>query len=90
MDALILDFDGVVVDSEPIHWRGFAAVLKRIGVELSWDDYRERYLGFDDHDCFAAVLADHGITTSDRKAGGYDMIPTSASSLMTASTTLWG
>ncbi len=67
VDAVIFDFDGIVVDSEPIHWAGFAAVLRPLGVELSWDRYRERYLGFDDHDCFAAVLADRGTAASEAR-----------------------
>jgi beta-phosphoglucomutase len=60
MDSVIFDFDGVIVDSEPVHFAGFAAVLRERGIELSWDDYRERYLGYDDHDCFLAVCADRG------------------------------
>jgi beta-phosphoglucomutase len=65
MDAVIFDFDGVIVDSEPVHWAGFARVLRGEGVELGWEEYRERYLGFDDHDCFAAVLADRGIAAAE-------------------------
>jgi len=61
MDAVIFDFDGVLVDSEPLHWAGFAEVLRGVGVELGWDDYCGRYLGFDDHDCFQTVLGDRGV-----------------------------
>ncbi len=61
MDALIFDFDGVIVDSEPIHFMGFAKVLAQRGIELSKAEYYTRYLGYDDHDCFAAVLRDHGM-----------------------------
>lgn len=60
MDALIFDFDGVVVDSEPIHLVGFQQVLRGVGVEMTHDDYFGKYLGFDDRDCFAAALRDHG------------------------------
>ena len=60
MDAVIFDFDGVIVDSEPVHWAGFARVLRTRGIALSWDDYCERYLGYDDRDCFLAVSADRG------------------------------
>ena len=60
MDALIFDFDGVVVDSEPIHLACFRAVLSRAGVDLRTEDYYSKYLGFDDHDCFVAALRDHG------------------------------
>jgi beta-phosphoglucomutase len=61
MDAVVFDFDGVIVDSEPVHWAGFARVLRAHGIELSWDGYRERYLGYDDRDCFLAVGRDHGL-----------------------------
>lgn len=67
VDAVIFDFDGVVVDSEPVHCAGFARVLGELGVTLTWETYCERYLGFDDHDCFAAVLADHGVAASEAR-----------------------
>jgi len=57
---MIFDFDGVVVDSEPIHLLAFQRVLAREGLEMTRKDYYGRYLGFDDHDCFAAVAADKG------------------------------
>ena len=60
MDALIFDFDGVIVDSEPIHLMGFQHVLAQAGVEITEAEYYERYLGYDDHDCFEAVSRDKG------------------------------
>ena len=60
MDALIFDFDGVVVDSEPVHLSAFQRVLRGAGIEMTRDDYYGKYLGFDDHDCFAAAAADNG------------------------------
>jgi len=67
MDAMIFDFDGVVVDSEPIHFRGFREVLAEAGVTLSREDYYGKYLGFDDHDCFAAALGDCGLPAGERE-----------------------
>lgn len=60
MDALIFDFDGVLVDSEPIHFAGFSGVLKEYGIDLKAEAYYEKYLGYDDHDCFEAVFEDNG------------------------------
>jgi len=60
LDALIFDFDGVIVDSEPVHLECFRAVLAGAGVSLTREDYYGKYLGFDDHDCFAAALASAG------------------------------
>jgi beta-phosphoglucomutase len=65
MDALITDFDGVVVDSEPLHFRGFADILAAEDIVLTWESYTSTYMALDDHDCFQAVAADHGRTFSD-------------------------
>ncbi len=61
MDAMIFDFDGVIVDSEPVHLACFQRVLRSAGLELSQDDYYARYLGYDDHDCLEAVARDAGV-----------------------------
>jgi len=65
VDALIFDFDGVVVDSEPIHLRCFQQVLAGVGVRLTTQEYYGKYLGYDDHDCFLAVAADKGLSVSE-------------------------
>ena len=67
MDAMIFDFDGVVVDSEPIHLATFREVLARYDIELTSEDYYSKYLGFDDHDCFKAVLAEAGQETDEEQ-----------------------
>jgi beta-phosphoglucomutase len=59
-DALVFDFDGVVVDSEPLHMRAFQQVLRPVGIELTREQYYAHYIGFDDRDCFAHVLTDNG------------------------------
>ena len=59
-DAVIFDFDGVIVDSEPIHLQCFAETLGPLGIALTARDYYAKYLGFDDHDCYATVLQDNG------------------------------
>jgi len=61
MDALIFDFDGVLVDSEPIHLQAFMETLRPMGVELTRQEYFEKYLGFDDYTCLAEALRYHGL-----------------------------
>jgi beta-phosphoglucomutase len=58
--AFLFDFNGVLVDDEPIHLEMFQKVLRDEGIELSAADYYDRYLGFDDRGCFAGVLEAHG------------------------------
>lgn len=54
--AVIYDFNGVLVDDEPLHLELFQRVLEEEGVALSEDAYYAEYLGYDDRGCFAAVL----------------------------------
>jgi HAD superfamily hydrolase (TIGR01509 family) len=58
--AILFDFNGVLVDDEPIHLEMFQRVLGEEGVSLTADDYYARYLGLDDRSCFAAVLTAAG------------------------------
>ncbi len=54
--AILFDFNGVLVDDEPIHLELFQKVLAEEGIDLSAEDYYAHYLGFDDRGCFRAVL----------------------------------
>jgi len=58
--AIVFDFDGVIANSEPLHYRSFRDVLADTGVVLSERDYYARYLGYDDVGVFKAVAADGG------------------------------
>ena len=49
-DAILFDFDGVLVDSEPMHCACWAEVLAPFGVTLEWDFYRREGIGIDDRD----------------------------------------
>ncbi len=62
--ALLFDFNGILVDDEPLHFALFRRVLGEEGVDLSQADYFERYLGFDDRGCFEAALAAAGRAAS--------------------------
>jgi len=62
--AIVFDFDGVIANSEPLHFRAFREVLARRGVELTEPDYYTRYLGFDDLGAFRAIAKDRGRTWS--------------------------
>lgn len=57
---MIFDFDGVIVDTEPIHWRAFLEVLTPLGIPLPWEEYAERYMGFDDRDAFREAFRAQG------------------------------
>lgn len=58
--AVIFDFDGVIVDTEPLHYRAFLEILSPMGLGFSWDEYQEKLMGFDDRDAFREVFAEAG------------------------------
>jgi len=58
--AVLFDFDGVLVNSEPLHFFAFQEVLKAEGIDLTEQQYYRQLLGFDDRGGFQHVLAIHG------------------------------
>ncbi|MBI1338444.1 MAG: HAD-IA family hydrolase [Phycisphaera sp.] len=58
--AIIFDFDGVIVDSERLHYLAFLRVMERYAFTFDFNQYLTRYVGFDDRDGFRALLADAG------------------------------
>lgn len=60
--AVIFDFDGVIANSEPLHFAAFRGVLADEGVGLIEEDYYARYLGYDDMGVFRAVSGDRGLS----------------------------
>lgn len=67
LQAIVLDFDGVIADSEPLHLAAFQLSLAEHGIELSAEEYYARYLGFDDVGVFQALARDREIPMSDRQ-----------------------
>lgn len=51
-EAVIFDFDGILVDTEPMHYEAFRKVLEPRGMGFTWKEYVEIYMGFDDRDAF--------------------------------------
>ncbi len=56
--VLIFDFDGVLADTEPLHWKTWAELLGGHGISLSWSDYCRAGRGYRDSD----MLNNLGIT----------------------------
>jgi beta-phosphoglucomutase len=63
--AVVFDFDGVIANSEPLHFRAYRDVLAERGVALSESAYYEHYLGYDDVGAFRAIGADAGAPFAD-------------------------
>jgi HAD superfamily hydrolase (TIGR01509 family) len=66
LQAIVLDFDGVIADSEPLHLAAFQQTLAEEGIELGADDYYARYLGFDDVGLVEALARDRRVAMTSR------------------------
>ncbi len=60
IQAVIFDFNGVLIDDESVHFELFREVLAEEGVSITDRDYHDKYLGLDDRGCFEAALRDGG------------------------------
>jgi beta-phosphoglucomutase len=67
--AIVFDFDGVIANSEPLHFRAFRDVLAEEGVTLTEADYYAVYLGFSDAGVFQAIRAARGAWSPAHIAG---------------------
>jgi len=65
--AVIFDFNGIIVDDEPIHFKLFQRVLGEEGIVLTEEDYYARYLGFDDRGAFMAGFRENSRPLSTQK-----------------------
>jgi len=59
--AVLLDFDGVIVNSEPLHYLAFHEVLKHENIELSEQEYYREMIGFDDQGAFQHIYKMRGL-----------------------------
>lgn len=58
--AILFDFNGVLVDDEPIHCELLRRALGEEGLELTEAEYYEKYLGLDDRTAFTRALEEAG------------------------------
>jgi HAD superfamily hydrolase (TIGR01509 family) len=61
VSAVVFDFDGVIVNSEPLHLAATQQALATRGIELSAEEYYDRYVGFDDVGMFNQLAVDRGL-----------------------------
>lgn len=80
LQGIVFDFDGVIVNNEPLHFRALQRVLKEEAIPLAESQYYATYLGMDDRGCITTALEAAGRLVSpatiadlaSRKARYYD------------------
>lgn len=60
MPALIFDFDGVIMDSEPVHERTIRAAAESAGLRLTHEDFVRVCVGSADAECLVRLARDQG------------------------------
>jgi HAD superfamily hydrolase (TIGR01509 family) len=65
--AVVFDFDGVIADTEGLHFAATRDVLAAAGRTLSESEYYDRYMGFDDEGLFQAFAEASGWAVTDEQ-----------------------
>ena len=60
MRAVIFDFDGVLVNSEPLHFRAMRDSLIPEGIVIDSTEYLRNYVAYDDRSAIRLALEQHG------------------------------
>lgn len=58
--AVVFDFDGVIVDTEPLHFRSLRDALAPDGVVITEEEYWSTYLAYDDREAIRLAFERHG------------------------------
>jgi len=59
--AVLFDFDGVVVDSEPVHYETFREFVEPLGIRVDTDRWYREFAGTGSKNIFTVLLGEAGI-----------------------------
>lgn len=66
LQAIVFDFDGVICDTEYLHFETFRQALDGLPVRLTAQQYFDLYVGLNDSGAIRAMLGDSGVPQDDR------------------------
>ncbi len=64
LKAIIIDFNGIILDDEPLHYSAMRDAAADFGVLLNREAYWDRYLPMDDAQCLEAICKDYSVNLS--------------------------
>ena len=67
LEAVIFDFDGVLVDSEKLHYQAFNRTLTKFNYQLSIRDYYDKFLGLSDLELLQVVNKEGKLSLSNQQ-----------------------
>lgn len=65
--AIIFDFNGVILNDEPLHFQSMRDTVAEIGIRISEEEYWGNYLPLDDNACLEAICRNHSTPFGDRE-----------------------
>jgi HAD superfamily hydrolase (TIGR01509 family) len=57
-DAILFDFDGVLADTEPVHWQCWVEIIQPFGIDLPWEVYSRKCIGVSDRKMIEALASE--------------------------------
>ena len=63
--AILFDFDGTLVDSEPLHYSCWLEAIRPWGGSTDWPDYQSRFVGITDREAGKIFLSECGQEPTD-------------------------
>jgi HAD superfamily hydrolase (TIGR01509 family) len=69
MRAVIFDFDGVLVNSEPLHFQALRDALAGEGIAITQEEYLVEYVAYDDRGSIRIALERHARPVSPERVG---------------------
>ncbi|MBN1566963.1 MAG: HAD family phosphatase [Acidobacteria bacterium] len=64
LKAIVFDFNGVILNDEPLHFAAMRDTVADFGIHLTREAYWEKYLPFDDTQCLESICRDHSFPLS--------------------------
>ncbi|MGH7243968.1 MAG: HAD family hydrolase [Phycisphaerales bacterium] len=71
MPAIIFDFDGVIVDSEPLHEAALLQCARERGMDFTHEQYLTKLIGLADRDCLPVLYRLNGRTPTAEEHASY-------------------
>lgn len=65
--AIIFDFDGVILDSEPLHFQACREAFEALNIPFTYEEFSKKYIGLADKDLFPQFLNNNGYVFSPEK-----------------------
>jgi beta-phosphoglucomutase len=65
--TIIFDFDGVILDSEPLHFQACHEAFEAFNIPFTYKEFSEKYIGLADKDLFPQFLNNNGYVFSPEK-----------------------